>query len=201
MRCEQAQNLFDAYLDGELSPALETELAAHRLQCEECRHALALLEVVGHVVEADRDDEPTLDDAFSERLLSCLEESGVIRRMTPRKLLAGIGLLAAAAAVAVVGLVALRGPEPRVAGVRRINPAPKLDRAANEAVERFEATWNDRIDQARNLIDFGEMSIMQVLERLGIDEADRSHKPFEVMPDSFDELAPGHGTAGDVEDL
>ena len=70
MNCEQAQTLFDTYLDGELSGPLAAELGAHKLSCSICRRELALLEVAGHVVAADTET-PLLSDEFSERLLEC----------------------------------------------------------------------------------------------------------------------------------
>lgn len=71
MRCEEAQELFHAYLDGELAPTLQTELAAHRVQCSECRRALALLEVSGHVIRSQPDTASVQED-FSDRLLACM---------------------------------------------------------------------------------------------------------------------------------
>ena len=34
--CQNARQLFDRYLDGELTSSLHTELHAHRLNCSEC---------------------------------------------------------------------------------------------------------------------------------------------------------------------
>ena len=73
MNCEQAKNLFDAYLDGELSPSLETEFGAHRISCGHCRHRLALMEVAGHVIRADSGGDVELPDDFTERLLACID--------------------------------------------------------------------------------------------------------------------------------
>ncbi len=103
MRCEQAQQLFDAYLDGELSVPLATELGTHRLQCPECRRALALLEVSGHIIASDR--EPVvLKGRFSERLLACVERPvGRWHRQARHGLYIG-GPLAAAAVVALAFL-------------------------------------------------------------------------------------------------
>ena len=72
MNCEQARNLFDAYLDGELSQTLQAELGAHRVACDTCRHELALLEVAGDVMSADLDSGDKLGTAFSDRLLECV---------------------------------------------------------------------------------------------------------------------------------
>ena len=204
MNCQQARNFFDAYLDGELSPSLETELAAHRLQCSDCRHELALLEVVGHVVSADGETEATLGDAFGDRLLDCLRER---RSPEPRGILfrswvwAGASL-AAAACLALVWALFLNGPAPQVAGEKHVNPAAAvhLEEAADSIVHEFRTTWTRRIHNANQVIEFGEMTLMQMLDRLGIDEAVEQAKPFQVMPDSFDELLPGRADDG-IEDL
>ncbi|RME38576.1 MAG: anti-sigma factor, partial [Planctomycetota bacterium] len=54
MRCEDARQLFDAYLDGELSASLRTELKAHCVHCPACRHELAVMELACHLVASDR---------------------------------------------------------------------------------------------------------------------------------------------------
>jgi len=103
MQCEQARQLFDAYLDGELSPALATELGAHRVQCADCRRSLALLEVTGHLLASDK--EPVeLSPAFSDRLLACMDTRPAkwVRRFR-RTFYVG-GPLAAAAVVALAFL-------------------------------------------------------------------------------------------------
>ena len=74
MHCEQAQRLFDTYLDGELSTPLATELGAHRLHCADCRRALALLEVSEHILTLDRDP-VALNAAFTDRLVACVDRS------------------------------------------------------------------------------------------------------------------------------
>ena len=99
MRCEQARQLFDAYLDGELSPALATELGAHRVQCPECRRALALLEVSGHIIASDREPVRVGRD-FSDRLLACMEFRPGRWTLRMRRIVYIGGPLAAAAVVA-----------------------------------------------------------------------------------------------------
>ena len=103
MDCTQARQLFDAYLDGELSSALATELGAHRLHCSDCRRALALLEVSEHILTLDR--EPvSLDADFSDRLVACvaLREASWSRRLGRWFYVAG-----PVAAAAVIGLAFL----------------------------------------------------------------------------------------------
>ncbi|UCE60054.1 MAG: zf-HC2 domain-containing protein [Phycisphaerales bacterium] len=103
MRCEEARQLFDAYLDGELSKSLATELAAHRVRCPACRRALALLEVSGQIIASDR--EPvTLDEDFSGRLLACVEAPERRWPLRVRRTLFYAGPLAAAAVIALAFL-------------------------------------------------------------------------------------------------
>lgn len=73
MHCGQARQLFDAYVDGELSSSMATELDAHRLKCAECRRALALLEVSEHVLTSTKDPVRVRRD-FTDRLVACIED-------------------------------------------------------------------------------------------------------------------------------
>jgi len=114
MNCEQAQNLFDAYLDGELSLALETELHAHRLNCPSCRQELALMEVAGHVIRSGSGAEPSLGGDFTERLLACIEPSQPAVRYH-RKWVFRLGTGLAAAACLTLAVMQMRGPTPKVA--------------------------------------------------------------------------------------
>ncbi len=101
MNCDQARNLFDAYMDGELMATLATEFAAHRLDCEDCRRRLALLEVVEHVVKTDEQEPEGLCDAFTDRLMACLPTAPSRHSwLKDRRLLYLGAALAAAAAVA-----------------------------------------------------------------------------------------------------
>lgn len=118
MRCKQARQLFDAYLDGGLSSALEAELGAHRVQCAECRRALALLEVSGQILESDRDPVELRHD-FADRLLACMDEPK--SRSWDRAKLAFVyaGPIAAAALIALAFLGAFdRGNGPNGGGVQ-----------------------------------------------------------------------------------
>ncbi|MCC7291709.1 MAG: zf-HC2 domain-containing protein [Phycisphaerales bacterium] len=99
MNCDQARNLFDAYMDGELAATLATEFAAHRLDCEDCRRRLALMEVVEHVVKTDEQEPEGLCDAFTDRLMACLPAAPSRRSWLKdrRRLYLGAPLAAAAA--------------------------------------------------------------------------------------------------------
>lgn len=122
MRCEQARQLFDAYLDGELSPALKTELGAHRVRCAQCRRALALLEVSGHVIQSDVDPVEVCE-GFSDRLLACVETSQQRWTHRTRRALYLAGPLAAAAVITLAFLGVFDGREPMVAGEKVEVPA------------------------------------------------------------------------------
>ncbi len=117
MRCSDARQLFDAYLNGELAPAMATELGAHRVQCAQCRRDIALLEVSGHIVRSD-DPATALSDAFTDRLLACVESPGSQRLRRIRTALYVAGPLAAAAVIvlAFLGVFDGRG-ETKVAGI------------------------------------------------------------------------------------
>ncbi|MEK6799920.1 MAG: zf-HC2 domain-containing protein [Planctomycetota bacterium] len=116
MRCEQARQLFDAYVDRELSPTLEAELGAHRLRCPSCRQELALLEVTGHILHSDREPRE-LSPAFTDRLLACMDEPGRRPIARLRRLLYVGGPIAAAAVIALAFLGAFDRTRPsKVAG-------------------------------------------------------------------------------------
>lgn len=99
MDCRQAQQLFDAYLDGELSASLATELGAHRVQCGSCRRALALLEVSGHILRADHEVASPRQE-FTDRLLACMDRPESTWTQRVWRLGLATGGLAAAAVVA-----------------------------------------------------------------------------------------------------
>jgi hypothetical protein len=124
MRCEDARRLFDAYLDGELAGSQATELGAHRLNCPDCRRALALLEVTGHVLASDRDRLQTHED-FTDRLLACIEAPRVRWAQCFRNILYLGGPLAAAAVIGLAFLGAFDRPGPsatKVLGEKQIRP-------------------------------------------------------------------------------
>ncbi len=183
MRCEEAQNLFDAYLDGELSPSLATELGAHRVRCPECRRALALLEVSGHIISSDRDPVSVPHD-FPDRLLACVDvrEHGWLARV--RRSLYVAGPLAAAAVIALAFLGFFdRGRDSRVAGVK-VEPtsivetgdpqSQTLSPIDREAAERAIDQWISQMQQNRTaktearptLPQAHDLTILQILEML-----------------------------------
>lgn len=175
MQCEQARQLFDAYLDGELSPSLATELGAHRLRCADCRQALALLEVSGHILRSDRDSVQASDD-FTDRLLACVDSAPKWRRRVLNTLYVG-GPLAAAAVIALafIGVFDGKGPS-QVAGVKEMASPAMIQSAETEkskvpaaatpivTVDPVEQALGDFIDQTQlNMKNKGE-SVQRVLD-------------------------------------
>lgn len=123
MNCEQARQLFDVYLDGELPSGLATELGAHRVQCARCRQELALMEVTSHIVASD-EERASLSPEFSDRLIACLGEQTSGRLYRFRRVLYIAGPFAAAAAVLVLSFSVFFDRDQRVAGEKvEIGPA------------------------------------------------------------------------------
>lgn len=106
MNCREAKQLFDTYLDGELSGPLVDELGAHRIECSECRRSLDLLEVAGQVIATDA-DAPQVHDDFTARVLLAAEELPPRRSM--RKYVYIGASLAAAACVVLAATLWMRG--------------------------------------------------------------------------------------------
>ena len=101
--CQHARQLFDRYLDGELSPSLQAELHAHQLSCSACQTELAMLEACGDVIMLDRRREPKLSDSFTDRVLMARRAqlaSQPRRRNWGRTLVVVGAPLAAAASIA-----------------------------------------------------------------------------------------------------
>lgn len=130
MNCWDAEQLFDAYLDGELSGTLRLELDAHRLRCARCRKALAMMDACAHVVANDAPP-ARLSADFTDRLMAVIDArhgAAAPRRLTAwqrfgqrRWLFAGLAQAAA------IGLFALLWPgfQPRGASTT-INRGPML---------------------------------------------------------------------------
>jgi len=190
MRCDQARQLFDAYLDGELSPALETELGAHRVRCPECRQALALLEVTGHVIESDR--EPVkIRAGFADRLLACMApvKPHWSRSHRLRSGLYVTGPLAAAAVIALTFLGVFDGRGAKVAGKKEIsplaapvepsasydesivsrtvlNPGDGAEQALEEWAVRTRENLNAKLESGQSLQEYFDLTVLQWLDIL-----------------------------------
>lgn len=183
MQCEQARQLFDAYLDGELSPSLATELGAHQVRCAECRQALALLEVSGHILRSDRDAVQPPED-FTDRLLACVDASPRWHRSLLHGLYIG-GPLAAAAVIALAFLGVFDGKRAsQVAGVKEIAPAsyvqpapaksgdaikpsPLVDpaeQALGEFIDRTQNSMKDKGESVQRVLDLTVLQMLDILE-------------------------------------
>ncbi len=179
MNCEQAKNLFDAHLNGELSPTLETELAAHRLACAECRHELALMEVAGHVIATGRDDSVDLAPEFTDRLLACVETPQPPTLRIPlwlnRRVMAGGGLLAAAASVVIAFNMWFGDPGVRIAGEKVYKKSAvkgaDIEVAADSMVRQVQTNVRNKANGAQLLMEMGQVSFEQLLHQLQSDTA------------------------------
>ena len=187
MRCEEARQLFDAYLDGELSPALATELGAHRLRCPECRRALALMEVSGHIVASDQDT-ISVSEGLTDRLLACMERRHQAR--WPHRIRRGLyigGPLAAAAVICLAFLGVFDRDTGEVAGAREsLTPAaledifetdvapdalrPDADDAATVELDQWGEQFQRNLDGKRHGVESlqkaGDMTVLQLLDAL-----------------------------------
>jgi len=186
MNCEQSNNLFDCHLDGELSPVLETELLAHLVECAACRRSMAILEVAGQVLKSD-DRQPALSDTFSDRLLACMDDEPSTSYLRFRKAVRWslVGLGAAAAVTFAVG--AFSGKRPVVAGSHEVveasdviavdsrsdhRPARQEGHLAASNSEKWESVEASKDKPALTLDDWSRMSIMQLLDALGLEDHD-----------------------------
>lgn len=174
--CEHAQNLFDAYLNDELSPHLQAELDAHRLECSICRQQLTLMEACANVVHLDA-DEPQVSGDFTDRLMAILEEDRSARNtlQISRKLRIAGGLLGIAAAIAVVvAMLRTPDPAPEVAG-RQITP-PRLESMVETMLSDFGVTFFDTVSGASeafsSVLELGELSITKMAEPVDLPGAD-----------------------------
>ena len=144
-----------------LSPSIASELGAHRLHCPECRRALALLEVSGHLLVSDRDP-VALEQGFTHRLLACMaaKPPPVVQRI--RRWLYVGGPLAAAAliALAFLGVFDRRGVT-KVAGLRVEPQTIKLP--SPESI----ATGEELTPGTSNTIGADEQALEAWFDRMG----------------------------------
>ena len=224
MRCEEARKLFDAYLDGELSPSLATELGAHRVRCPECRRAFALLEVSGHIISSDREPVAVRHD-FSERLLACMAAPyrgwfGKVRRS-----LYVAGPLAAAAVITLAFLGFFdRGRDSKVAGLKvepthveagivaprasALAPSVQDREAAERAIDRWvgqmqanKAAAGPTSDSSPEMLNLTILQILDMLEESNDGLARPQRFPGADPHEPFGPPAEPPASAEDVEDL
>lgn len=190
MNCTQACNLFDAYLDGELTGSLAAEFGAHHLACADCRRELALLEVTGHVIASDT-DMPLLSSEFTERLLQCAVAQPAGHRTRTRWLIWSIAPVAAAAACLAIFFwpgdtpTSAPAPDSLVAGhvenisdeelLQRVETALSQDpdnarllKLAEELKAKGRRALQQTLDGANTLENYGKETIMDVLRSIRV---------------------------------
>lgn len=101
MKCAECEQLFDAYLDGELSGSLRLEFDAHRLRCQRCQRSLAAMEAIGSVLGGDR-DVPDLPSDFTHRVMNAVERPRTVRFPLLRGMIVAAAVAQAAAVLVVV---------------------------------------------------------------------------------------------------
>ena len=220
MRCEQAFELFDAYLDGELSSTMASELDAHRVQCAECRRRLALLEVSEHIVSSDRDPVALRAD-FTDRLIACMETAPLPVGLRVRR---WVYVAAPLAAAAVVGLALLGLFDHRPRGVTAgvtvemddldVMAVPAVEAAPGTSVDpadtAFEAWYSllrVRLESKRQSVESLQQAIDIIAPAQPAGEAGQQAESLEETPadesdlheEFLDEEEPGD--TEDVEDL
>lgn len=167
MKCEEAQKLFQVYLDGELSSSLATELAAHRVKCADCRRALALMEVAGHIVAIDAES-AELGAAFSDKLLACMESPP---SCWSRRLRRAFYLGVPAAAAAVVALAFLGVFDRDTGGVAGVQVTSEVQRTLGrrppkDLVERAQENLASKRKSVESLQSRLDLTIGQILDIL-----------------------------------
>lgn len=214
MNCSHARNLFDAYLNGELSNALATELAAHRLQCSACRHELALMEVAGHVMRSDPDD-PKAPADFTRRLMACIEAPRPIPFYRRAKVVWAAGSMMAAAACLTFVVTLRSGPEERVKGARQDFNGPVTTPESNEApnapaadIDAVTEAFQRRLEQetsnthkaVNSLEQAGRRTILNTIQALQAESPDEENANQGAPPDNRADAPDDTRGAPDAED-
>lgn len=116
MNCREAEQLLDAYLEGELSQALRLEFDAHRLRCWDCQQKLVMMEACQHILHRDA-HLPGLSTDFADRVMTEIAsreslETRARRRAWRLGMVSGV-LSAAAALVAMIWMQPAQQPPER----------------------------------------------------------------------------------------
>ena len=177
LSCEQARDLFDTYLDNELSDELVTELVAHRVRCASCRHELALREVAGQVIRADR-DEPAPAADFTDRLMACIQQrqAPVPMYRRPRTIrLAGVALAAAACLFLAVTLWPEK-PRQKGLGHGREYSKAALNNAASELRDQVSRDVSAARQATTSLKQAGKRMVLEAVRALCPAEASEQNQ-------------------------
>lgn len=135
MNCHEAEQLFDAYFDGELSESLRLEFDAHRLSCPLCEQKLAILEACAHTISSDQ-DAPAVSDDFTERVMAQVRQTPVpIARLRRRRWVTAAVLANVAAAVAFLLWLAVPQQRPGSTNVAAADRPPGAVPSLDEALQ------------------------------------------------------------------
>lgn len=105
MNCAEAEQFFDAYLDGELAGSLRLEFDAHRLRCQACQQKLAMIEACEHVLARDG-LAPTPPPDFTARVMAQVATRELSRRRARRRrIVRGLAAATPVAAALVLALI------------------------------------------------------------------------------------------------
>jgi len=180
--CEQAQHLFDSYLNDELSASLVAEVDAHRLECAACRHQLALMEACGNVIRLDT-CEPRPSADFTDRLMAILDEEKPSRHWLEisRSMKIAGGLLGVAAAIAAVVLfypseTSTQAPGTQIAPAQVSADMIKSTPAASLISGLPIGLLFDATDNISSSLDLGQYSIDHL--RTTVDPEDMLPSPY-----------------------
>ena len=163
--CKHATQLFDRFLDDELSPSLQAELHAHQINCSACQGELAMLEACGDVVKLDR-CEPVVDAAFTDRVVLAYRSRRVIRpgRWFGRTMMVALPM-AAAASIALTATLILPTVQPAPSKTAILSDREAVPTSVERALSA--ATDTDKSPEAaRALADTPRMSSVNFMDTL-----------------------------------
>lgn len=191
MNCSDAEQLFDAYLDGELSGALRLEFDAHRLRCGVCQKKIAMLESFEFVVASD-DRTPTISDDFTDRVMASLG-SRPVRLARRRRVAIGSAVALQAAAVIVFAILwrSSASTSPSVVPGERVSP--ELEVAMNDptGAELKRYMFSELMRSVQNSIENGVGGLPRYAWNLTIPrELFETPGPFNSMLESLLPAAP-----------
>lgn len=150
MNCSECEQLFDAYLDGQLAGSLRLEFDAHRLRCPRCQQTLAMLETIGHVI-ASTPQTPELAPNFTQRVMQdVLRPRARIIGFPLSRVALVAGALAQAAAVLAIAIVwttrpAAVAPPGATVVVNSVDDSAQADPAYNAVLGLIAEGVEDRL--------------------------------------------------------
>lgn len=168
--CQHAHQLFDRYLDGELSASLQTELHAHRLNCSACQGELALLEACGDVIAMDR-CEPQVSVSFTDRVVLAQRGRHAVRPRRWRRMLwlAGSPMAAAASIAFTIAVISppARAPQRPTAirGIQEATPEGFRPASTNQSPDALRALASTPQMEPNKFVDSVDSFLAPIVER------------------------------------